>query len=448
MNGYRIITRCAAVAVLILGWASSSLASRADGHTWFMEQLTHLNGARAQSNPQSLAVDLVERLARIDRFSERAFGDYLERSLEDYEQFLAPEELLHLVEQHRLQLHDAIRTRLIADLSGWLGGDEGREWQLVDAKFDKGTGHVTVSADTHAVTLYLRRQDGQWSVTDAGTQQIRLSDHYRRLVADILDSDYSLAVLKARLKERHDVVIEDFSRSRPGVLPEGWGWRRKRDDRKAKLYRVQETANKRYLAAQDTGASVILLKWSHWNPHEHPIMTWCWRADALPPGGDERFSHTNDSAAGIYVIYSQNWLGLPKQIKYVWSTTLPEGTVDRRDMIARPYFFVLESGEKHKGEWVFEMTDVVKDYKRVFGSSPKDRTLGIGLLTDANSTDSYAEAYYADIRVWPREAREDGQITDYCGDLREPAMGHGGQSRTTFAVNSTEAGAAAKAARE
>ncbi|MBT6146819.1 MAG: DUF3047 domain-containing protein, partial [Gemmatimonadetes bacterium] len=164
-----------------------------------------------------------------------------------------------------------------------------------------------------------------------------------------------------------------------------------------------------------------------------PIMTWCWRADVLPPGGDERFTHTNDSAAGIYVIYSQNWLGLPRQIKYVWSTTLPEGTVDRRDMIARPYFFVLESGEARAGEWVFEMTDVEANYQRVFGSRPKDRTLGIGLLTDANSTDSYAEAYYADIRVWSREARDEGRIADYCGDLREPANGDDGHSRITTA---------------
>ena len=39
------------------------------------------------------------------------------------------------------------------------------------------------------------------------------------------------------------------------------------------------------------------------------------------------------------------------------------------------------------------------------------------MLTDANSTRSYAEAYYADMRAWPREALEGGRITAHCGGL-------------------------------
>lgn len=431
MTGNTVRGGLLACALLIAG-ASQTMAARAAGHTWFVEQLEHANRARGQIHPDALAADLIDRLGDIDAFAERAYDDFLERSLEDYEQFLAPEEMVHLVGRHREQLLETVRLRLIKDLAGWFSGSSDT-LALADAHFDSGEGEITLNVGDLSVTLFLHRQDQRWRVVDARLDDQRLSQHFQELVADILDRDYSVAVLQARLQNREDVVIEDFTRSTPGLLPEGWGWRRKRDDRKDKLYRVREVAGERYLAAQDTGASVILLKWSHWNPRQHPIMTWCWRADVLPPGGDERFTHTNDSAAGIYVIYSQNWLGLPRQIKYVWSTTLPEGTVDRRDMIARPYFFVLESGEQNKGQWVFEMTDVAADYQRVFGSAPKDRTLGIGLLTDANSTDSYAEAYYADIRVWTREARDAGRIADYCGDLREPATGYGGQSRSTAA---------------
>ncbi|MBT3343964.1 MAG: DUF3047 domain-containing protein [Gemmatimonadetes bacterium] len=419
--------------VFLLAGTTPALAARAEGHTWFVGQLEHANRARSQVHPNSLAADLVDRLCDISDFTDRAYGDYLERSLEDYEQFLPPEKLAHLIQRHRERLHETVRARLVRDLSTWIVVSGEDDFQLIEASFDGEHGKVTVASTDHRMVLHLRRRDGNWRVVDASEDHRTLTEHFQSLVSDILDRDYSFAVLQARLQGREDIVIEDFAQATPGTLPEGWGWRQKRDDRKAKLYRVRETANKRYLAAQDTGASVILLKWSHWNPRTYPIMTWCWRADVLPPGGDERFTHTNDSAAGIYVIYSQNWLGLPRQIKYVWSTTLPEGTVDRRDMIARPYFFVLESGEARAGEWVFEMTDVEANYQRVFGSRPKDRTLGIGLLTDANSTDSYAEAYYADIRVWSREARDEGRIADYCGDLREPANGDDGHSRITTA---------------
>jgi hypothetical protein len=41
------------------------------------------------------------------------------------------------------------------------------------------------------------------------------------------------------------------------------------------------------------------------------------------------------------------------------------------------------------------------------------------LLTDANSTDSEAEAYYADLRVWTRKAYDEGRVQDYCDCYRD-----------------------------
>jgi hypothetical protein len=171
------------------------------------------------------------------------------------------------------------------------------------------------------------------------------------------------------------------------------------------------------MTARDSTYSVILGKFVQWNPRQYPIMTWCWRANALPPGGNEFLDDANDSAAGIYVIFSQNFLGIPKQLKYVWSTTLPEGTVGRRDKIFRPWFYVVESGKNKLGQWAFETVDLEKHHKDKLGGRPAERTIGLGLLTDANSTRSYAEAYYADMRAWTRDALEGGRITDHCGGL-------------------------------
>ena len=198
---------------------------------------------------------------------------------------------------------------------------------------------------------------------------------------------------------------------------------RKKDKDKPKKYLVNAVNGRHYLAAQDTGNSVIVCKFIHWNPREYPIMTWCWRANALPPGGNERLSRFNDSAAGIYVVFSLNWLGVPKQIKYVWSATLPEGTVDRRKKIWRPWFFVVESGEENLGKWTFEQVDIYEDYRRVFdGSKPEKRSFGICALTDANNTRSYAEAFYADFRVWTKEAADKGLIENYCACFEEDPM--------------------------
>jgi hypothetical protein len=171
-----------------------------------------------------------------------------------------------------------------------------------------------------------------------------------------------------------------------------------------------------YVAVQDTGLSIILGRPLHWNPRQYPILTCRWRANALPPGGNERLDHANDSAAGIYVLFSRNFFGVPRQVKYVWNTTLPEGTIDRRKKIWRPYFFVVESGYANVGKWVFEEVNIYKAHQYAFDNDkPSNRTLAMGLLTDANSTHSYAEAFYADFRAWSLEAQEQGLIKDYCG---------------------------------
>ena len=210
------------------------------------------------------------------------------------------------------------------------------------------------------------------------------------------------------------IVIEDFASTPLDSLPRDWRWRGKDDD-KPKLYTVHEINGRRYLAAQDTGHSVVLMKRFHWDPRQYPIMTWCWRADALPPGGDERYTETNDSAAGVHVIFSRNLLGIPRQIKYVWSTTLAPGTVSRRKGIARPWFVVLQSGSEKQGQWLQEWVDLEKDHERILSSDLPKKTIGIALLTDANSTQGYAAAAYADFRVWPRAAL--AHIPNYCANL-------------------------------
>jgi hypothetical protein len=211
------------------------------------------------------------------------------------------------------------------------------------------------------------------------------------------------------------IVIEDFSTSYLDSLPSGWSWRGKDND-KPKLYAVRESNGQRYLAAQDTGLSVVLFKRANWNPQKYPIMTWCWRADELPPGADERYTETNDSAAGVFVMVSKTFLlGIPRMIKYTWSSTLAEGTLGRRKGIGRPWVVVLESGSDKLGQWIFEQVDLARDNQLTFKRDLPDKMVGLAVLTDANQTQSYAEAAYADFRAWPRAAL--GSIPNHCAKL-------------------------------
>ena len=428
MNAYRrrhAVLRFCAVSVALIALATPTLADET-GFAAVQTDVRRFNDALA--TPATGLADAVAAIIdhRLDlaSFTREVFQDYCREALDNYDSFMSRTELAELVALHEIRLQTVFRDHLISTVTESLR--RGQFSALRITRVDSSYLGTSIEVDLDgpegdgSAVLTLQMDGASWQITDIECDGDMGSELMRREFGDIIDREYSLSVLVADILRRPFVLLEDFSTTVPGRLPEGWGWR-KRDRDKLKPYRVAVDGSDHYLAAQDTGSSVILLKYAHWNPREFPILTWCWRARALPPGADERYGPTNDSAAGLYVIFSQNWFGLPKQIKYVWSSTLPVGTVDRRKRIARPWFFVVESGAENVDRWVFEQVDLVRDYGRVYRGKPKTRTLGLGILTDANSTHSYAEADYADFRVWTRQALLSGAVSDHCSCAQRAA---------------------------
>ncbi|MYA77863.1 MAG: DUF3047 domain-containing protein, partial [Gemmatimonadetes bacterium] len=153
--------------------------------------------------------------------------------------------------------------------------------------------------------------------------------------------------------QRKSITIEDFDDSAPGGFPLTWKAWRGDDDLARSLYTIREERDNRYLHAADDGTSIIILKQvSEWDANEYPVLSWRWRATVLPEDGDERIRTKNDSSVAVYVVLDRNFIGVPKTLKYVWSTTAPVGTHYRREGIGRPHVIVLESGEGILGQWV------------------------------------------------------------------------------------------------
>ena len=133
--------------------------------------------------------------------------------------------------------------------------------------------------------------------------------------------------------------------------------------------------------------------------HDYPLLSWRWRVTELPTGGDERAAATNDSAAGVYVVFKGGLGGLlPRALKYVWSTAEPAGTALPSPLYPNARIIVLESGSAERGTWKTETVNVADDYRRLFQSEPPEPQ-GIALLTDADNTRSRAVADYDDFRV-------------------------------------------------
>ncbi len=191
-------------------------------------------------------------------------------------------------------------------------------------------------------------------------------------------------------------VVEDFSGYELDKFPKNFRTYPFQRSKAEQVYLVKdEGGNKVLHAFDDKDLSVQAFKRFPWEVKRWPHFSWRWKAVTLPPNADENNGRPNDSACGIYVTFG-GYTG--NAIKYVWSTTLPAGTVVEKKP-NKFYIVVLDSGSGGVGSWQTKAVNVLEDHKRLFKSEPSADPDGFGLLTDGNATHSPSACDYDDFKV-------------------------------------------------
>ncbi len=215
------------------------------------------------------------------------------------------------------------------------------------------------------------------------------------------------AALSTSPDTTRSIVLEDFEEDNPGEPPARWRFFSSREraflplgpfmNPKEKFTVVAEGGNKFVRAYTEGEAQRISLPSTDfdWRLSEYPMLRWDWRARRLPEGARE--DKVNDSGGAIYVSFSKrDWLGRPLSIKYVYSTSLPEGTVVSTGNVK---VLVASSGLDGTGRWVTVTRNVPEDYRRLFGGDPPDEPFTITLWSDSDNTRSTAEVDFDNIVV-------------------------------------------------
>ncbi len=147
------------------------------------------------------------------------------------------------------------------------------------------------------------------------------------------------------------------------------------------------------------GASILLTRLSV-NPATCAWFSWGWRVDQFVEGEALERKHGSDASARVYVYFDVG--GLPWQkrnIDYIWSASLPAGTVLESAFSSESKIIVVESGTSAAGQWRTVERNLKADYERCFGKGPLPRVIAIGRMTDTDNTDGEALAYFDDLRV-------------------------------------------------
>lgn len=206
-------------------------------------------------------------------------------------------------------------------------------------------------------------------------------------------------------------MVDDFEQYDDGDLPARWkvihnkklvpiAPRFMRPDEE---FFVVENDGNNVLRAYSNGEAVHIMMENgddgfDWDIEQQPRLEWEWRAHELPVEAREDVERLNDSGAALYVIFKMEGLIIkrPKTIKYVYSSSLPVGTVVSYGKLK---VIVAASALDGTGDWVRISRNVEDDYRDVFGDDPPRRPLSIRLWSDSDNTESPARVDFDNIRL-------------------------------------------------
>ncbi|MGB2705294.1 MAG: DUF3047 domain-containing protein [Candidatus Omnitrophota bacterium] len=166
------------------------------------------------------------------------------------------------------------------------------------------------------------------------------------------------------------------------------------------VYVIEKGNALSYVRAKSEKAASALYYKIKLNVKKRPRISWRWRVDKFPERTlPERIENKKeeDFAARVYVIFPAAFFTRSKCIEYIWAQTLPVGTCGQSGYSKNIKVMVLAKGGADA--WHSEERDIVADYVKLFGKEPRLNVGAIAFMTDADSTGTYADAVYDEIKI-------------------------------------------------
>lgn len=214
----------------------------------------------------------------------------------------------------------------------------------------------------------------------------------------------------AQVPERLPLVFQaaDKARWEPMPLP----------GKPRTLFRQATRDGRHSLEAKSQRSASMLLQRVRIDAQQLGVLKFEWRVDQLIQGADMRLREREDSAARVVLAFDGDRSRFSARnvmlneltraltgedmpyatLMYVWSNDLPVETVivnPRSDRIRK---IVVESGPARLKQWLHYKRDVQADFEKAFGEAPQTLQ-GVAIMTDSDNTQSFAQAWYGEIRL-------------------------------------------------
>lgn len=199
-------------------------------------------------------------------------------------------------------------------------------------------------------------------------------------------------------------VTKFQSEDMTGGAPAGWALEKKVGTPSVKMGKDGEMY---YLRLQSQGNSSFGLRTSvRVDVKAFPIISWRWKVNKMPAGGDVRKPASDDQALQVYVAFKET--GFPALLNtpvigYIWDNEAPKGWRGRSSQVGgdKMRYIVLRNKTDKTGQWYTERRNVYEDYKMLFsdinGGEPLGVTTGMQIHINTQRTKSPAEGLIGDI---------------------------------------------------
>ena len=162
-------------------------------------------------------------------------------------------------------------------------------------------------------------------------------------------------------------------------------------------------AGKGIIKAESLGSRSSLYREVGEKEKDLPVLSWRWKISNVVRSAIETKRDRFDAAARVITVFGrgrglkvmEGTEPLGFRIEYIWASHLPQGHIFDHPGEKYCKVFVLESGERKAGEWLYEKRNLHEDYKKAFGTE-QNGVLAIGIQTDTDHSNEMVTTYYSD----------------------------------------------------
>jgi hypothetical protein len=189
--------------------------------------------------------------------------------------------------------------------------------------------------------------------------------------------------------------------------------------KKHSRYSIETRGGETVLRAESSGSASGLVYRREFNVYEYPKLRWRWMIQNVYIRGDTGGKAGDDYPIRIYVMFRYDpekassldrvtygiaralYGEYPPQstLSYVWSNREDMPSLFTSPYTGKAKLLALEKGPRFVGQWRDENVDILRDYRRAFGTDPPVQA-SLGIMNDSDNTGEASVSWVDFIEVY------------------------------------------------